>query len=518
NLGLACCFMAWDKHTFPFPDGSFDTVVLNRPSMVTFSNGFMLKEAVRLCTPGGRIIFSIALKENKPFSRSSIEAKVQELGFRFVKWADKNEYHWHVGYAENAKSCDTPVNHDISNSFPEPLPLEPLNTSEKVSVIIPTYNRADFLPHCLESVLNQTYPNLEIIVVNDGSTDNTDDVVKPYLQHILYIKKENGGKASAVNFALQKVTGKYVWIFDDDDIALPRKLEMDVRRFQKNPDVGVMHSRGYIFDNSTGKIFSVYMGKALEPAETILRLLEDTYILNASMVVKKACYDRVGFYREDLIRSEDYEMWFRLARHFKMTHLDCGTVLIRIHSEFRGTEKEHFQINTEESHKYEKKIFSEIYENFPLQDFYPPLCENPVDPYLQAAALVERARIMSLHWLNNLAEADLYKVVDLVKANNIKIKTPFAERMINIWQHAVVNGNRDFSRSLLKCMKHVSACTENKLEVSTYFAKRYLWSFLNNLKLLRLKQSVQRLIISLYFIGIVSKQKLYAKVSGNGRS
>jgi glycosyltransferase involved in cell wall biosynthesis/precorrin-6B methylase 2 len=517
NLGLDCRFKVWDEHTLPLKDACFHTIVINCPSQEVLFRGLMLKEAVRMCTPGGRIICSFLVNEKQKFSKTSIEAQLKEFGLRSMQWIDNREGHWYIGYGEKATLNIDHLHHDVSEFFPAPFPPDPLDTSEKVSVIISTYNRVHYLPQCLESVLNQTYPNIEIFVVNDGSTDDTDEMIKPYLNDISYIKKENGGKASALNIALPKTSGKYVWIFDDDDIALPKKLEMDVRLFRKNPDVGVVHSHGYMFDNASGEIRSMYMGRAMEPDETILRLLEDTYILNPSMVVKRECYEKVGLYREDLIRSEDYEMWFRLARHFKMRLLDCGTILHRIHKGLRGNKSERFYINTMQSMKYEQKIFSEIYDNFSLQEFYPALGQNPVDPYLQAAALVERARIMSLHGLNDLAEADLCRVVDLLKANNINIKTPFTERMIDIWQQAVLNSNRKFSHSLLKCMRGISVCTENKTDVSTYISKRYFWSFLNNLKLLRLKPSIHRLMISLYFLFLVGKQKLYARGSENGR-
>ena len=90
-----------------------------------------------------------------------------------------------------------------------------------VSVIVPTFNRARYLPECLESLLAQTFPPTQIVVVNDGSTDDTASAVKPYLDRIEYIEKENGGKSSALNLVLPNIRNDYVWIFDDDGDPCP---------------------------------------------------------------------------------------------------------------------------------------------------------------------------------------------------------------------------------------------------------------------------------------------------------
>jgi len=92
---------------------------------------------------------------------------------------------------------------------------------DKVSVIIPTYNRPRWLPETIESVLNQTYPYMEIIVVNDGSTDNTEGVLEPYMDRIEYIYKENGGPGSAANAGIMAATSEYIARLDDDDLFLP---------------------------------------------------------------------------------------------------------------------------------------------------------------------------------------------------------------------------------------------------------------------------------------------------------
>ena len=91
-----------------------------------------------------------------------------------------------------------------------------MSNQELVSVIIPTYNRASYLVQSLESVLAQSYRSLEVIVVNDGSNDETRAILEPYRRRIAYYEKTNGGKSSALNLGLKHISGEYVWVFDDD--------------------------------------------------------------------------------------------------------------------------------------------------------------------------------------------------------------------------------------------------------------------------------------------------------------
>src|SRR3954471_14240389 len=100
---------------------------------------------------------------------------------------------------------------------------------QQVSIVIPTYNRARYLRECLESVLSQTVPPLEVIVIDDGSEDETCSTVAAFGAPVRYVWKENGGKPRALNFAIPQVQGEFVWMFDDDDVALPHAIETRAR-------------------------------------------------------------------------------------------------------------------------------------------------------------------------------------------------------------------------------------------------------------------------------------------------
>jgi glycosyltransferase involved in cell wall biosynthesis len=115
----------------------------------------------------------------------------------------------------------------------------------KISVIIPTYNSANYLPEAIESVLAQTYKNFEIVVIDDGSTDNTKEVVVPYLDQIVFLETENGDPAKARNHGIRKSSGEYVAFLDADDIWCPDKLERQLAYFSKNPHYHLVFSDAY---------------------------------------------------------------------------------------------------------------------------------------------------------------------------------------------------------------------------------------------------------------------------------
>jgi glycosyltransferase involved in cell wall biosynthesis len=136
----------------------------------------------------------------------------------------------------------------------------PINSSERasavkamtVSVIVPTFNRAHCIGECLESLLVQTVPPLEIVVIDDGSEDGTADVLARYGDRIRYVRKENGGKPRAVNLGLSLAQGALIWIFDDDDVALPDAIERRLEVLEAKPGIGFVYGQHFIGTNGPG--------------------------------------------------------------------------------------------------------------------------------------------------------------------------------------------------------------------------------------------------------------------------
>ncbi len=198
----------------------------------------------------------------------------------------------------------------------------------KISVIIPTYNRAEYIAECLNSLLAQSLPASQILVVNDGSTDNTLHSLKPFMQKIDYLEKEsNEGKSKAINYGLEKVSGDYLWIFDDDDVALPDALKRLVEPLERYPKHGFSYSSFYVTHENIKRIFARRTLPDIEKEGMLIPLLKSCYLGGAQTFVRTKVYKEVGNFNPSFHRAEDYEMLLELfsvsqelkllaARHF----------------------------------------------------------------------------------------------------------------------------------------------------------------------------------------------------------
>ncbi len=202
-----------------------------------------------------------------------------------------------------------------------------------VSVVITCYNYAQYLPTCIESVLSQTFNDFEVIVVDDGSTDNTCDVLKPYLNdpRIRYVRQENSGQAKAKNNGIHHSRGRFVAFLDADDFWAPTKLERQINFFQ-DERVGVVYSR-YRFVNEDGNILNSYkLGKYLQPREGMVTryLVFDNFVPFSSSVVRKEVFERVGVFDETLRMGIDWDLWLRASVHFQFKYVDEYLLFYRV--------------------------------------------------------------------------------------------------------------------------------------------------------------------------------------------
>lgn len=198
----------------------------------------------------------------------------------------------------------------------------------KVSVIIPTYNRADFLTEAVDSVLNQTWRDFEIIVVDDGSTDGTRDVVGRYGDRIKYFHKQNKGPSSARNFGTSKAHGNFLAFLDSDDIWEPNKLDIQMNFLQSHPEIKLISCGSYIMGNSRKRKFHI---RGDLSGDLFLTLYQRSFINTSSVVLTQDCFFQVGPFDETIQTAEDYDLWLKVARHFPMAYLDTPLVGIRKH-------------------------------------------------------------------------------------------------------------------------------------------------------------------------------------------
>lgn len=185
-----------------------------------------------------------------------------------------------------------------------------------ISIIIPTYNRADLLPRSIESVLNQTYKNFELIIVDDKSTDESLKVIKKYLNEDKRIKlikhSKNLGGSIARNTGIKESKGKYVAFQDSDDEWLPEKLELQVKKILKNKEIDVV-SCGVVYHDQAGKIADQFipseMGKNLFEKMIVKEIVPGTQ----SILVKRSCLENVGGF-DITPANQDYMLYIKLAK------------------------------------------------------------------------------------------------------------------------------------------------------------------------------------------------------------
>ncbi|NQT82439.1 glycosyltransferase [bacterium] len=192
----------------------------------------------------------------------------------------------------------------------------------KVSVIIPTYNRREYVGRAIESVLAQTFLDHEIIVVDDGSTDKTSRVVAAYGDKVRYIYKRNGGSASARNLGIKHAKGRFIAFLDSDDTWLPEKLAIQISRMELMRNVGLSYTDKQIVSED-GAVIKASQGWRCPSGRIFQKLLMDNYISTSSVVVcRRECFGRAGFFDETMPVSQDYEMWLRISYHYEVCYID----------------------------------------------------------------------------------------------------------------------------------------------------------------------------------------------------
>lgn len=212
--------------------------------------------------------------------------------------------------------------------------METTATNPKVTIVIPVYNGAKYIKYALESAIAQTYDNLEILVVNDGSTDKTEEIIKPYIgKKVRYIKKENGGVSTALNLALDKMEGEYFSWLSHDDTYEPNKIEREIEFLKENNWLGkkvIVFSDYYLIDKN-GKLIAEAKKDHEETVRSPEYNLLKGHINGLSLLIPKTAFDDFGKFDTELSCAQDYEMWRRMMKKYKFVHLPEALVSTRWH-------------------------------------------------------------------------------------------------------------------------------------------------------------------------------------------
>ena len=178
--------------------------------------------------------------------------------------------------------------------------------STKVTIAIPVYNGELCLRETLDSALAQSLPAHEIVVVDDGSTDGSEEIVRSYGERLRYIKQQNQGIAGARNTAIQHATGDWIAFLDHDDVMLPTKIEKQCAVIESNPEIVVVYS-GFSYLHSDGSTTNVpaFPAKDLWPA-----IRYRTPILPSTAIVRRSALLEIGGFRR-FYGTDDWDLWFR---------------------------------------------------------------------------------------------------------------------------------------------------------------------------------------------------------------
>lgn len=202
-----------------------------------------------------------------------------------------------------------------------------------VSIVIPVYNGSDYLRKAIESALSQTYKEIEVIVVNDGSSDDgaTEEVALSFSDDIRYFSKKNGGVASALNFAISKMNGKFMSWLSHDDLYLPEKIETQLNIFLSQDNPRAMIWSDYYFIDENDRIidsFALFDVNKKSDAFSIL----STFVNGCTILMPTILFKEVGLFNENLRTTQDNEMWTRAIRHgYSLLHVQEKLIYSRKH-------------------------------------------------------------------------------------------------------------------------------------------------------------------------------------------
>jgi len=197
----------------------------------------------------------------------------------------------------------------------------------EVSVVIPTYNRGWIIKEAIDSVLAQDYRNFQLIVVDDGSTDNTMDILDSYQEDIHVVRQKNRGVSAARNQGLEQASGSFIAFLDSDDIWLPQKLSSQVAFFNSNPDALICQTEE-IWIRNGARVNPKKRHK--KPSGMFFESSLNLCLISPSAVMmKRGLFDEVGLFDENLPACEDYDLWLRISCRYPVYLIDTPLIIKR---------------------------------------------------------------------------------------------------------------------------------------------------------------------------------------------
>ena len=205
-----------------------------------------------------------------------------------------------------------------------------------VSVIIPSYNRSKYLRQTIESVLDQTYSNIELFVVDDGSTDDSLDVARSYGERLTVLQHPNGqnkGQSASINVGIESATGEFIAILDSDDYWMLDKLEKQVRFFREHPEIGLVYGNCEYVDANGNVLHRLYGDEHVEASDPSRVLLNCYFLLPNNSLVRRIEFDKAGRFEESYRAAQDHDMAIRVAEVTQLGYIPDVLFCYRRHDE-----------------------------------------------------------------------------------------------------------------------------------------------------------------------------------------
>ena len=202
-----------------------------------------------------------------------------------------------------------------------------------VSIVIPVYNGSNYLTAAIDSALAQTYQNIEIIVVNDGSNDQgaTENIANSYGDQIRYFYKENGGVATALNLAIKKMQGEFFSWLSHDDVYYPDKIDTQIKFIEQHNRHKIILYSNFNFIDSEGRYLNTFKAKSFPAADFKYKLIMYHPVNGCTVLIPKLLFSKIGLFNEALKSTQDTDMWYRLCQVASFVHLDQILVKSRLH-------------------------------------------------------------------------------------------------------------------------------------------------------------------------------------------
>lgn len=200
---------------------------------------------------------------------------------------------------------------------------------ELVSIILPTYNRDWIISRAIESVLSQSYTNYELIIIDDGSTDNTLEVIEPYGNKVKYFYVENSGVAAARNKGISLSEGEFIAFIDSDDIWEVDKLEKQVLLFDNNPSYDLCYCGVNYYHNNALERDTLSHYGLIKNGFVFSKLLKKPSIATSSVVIRAKILKNIGTFNENFKLFEDRDLWLRIALNHRIYFLP--NILVKMH-------------------------------------------------------------------------------------------------------------------------------------------------------------------------------------------